>query len=146
MGSLTQWTWVWASSRSWWWTRKPGVLQFIGLQTVGHDWATELNWTDLLCALEAETLRTYSQVEHIYFMSEPNLFSIEIHRMSGLIQSWRYPISPASSNQHGGLRQWEFKRLSEIPAVRDSPSWVSWDPTHVAGSAENAKVCPLYWG
>ena len=37
---------VWASSRSWWWTGKPGVLQSVGLQRVGHDWATELNWTE----------------------------------------------------------------------------------------------------
>ena len=44
MASLTQWTRVWASSRSWWWTGKPGVLQSIGSQSVGHDWATELNW------------------------------------------------------------------------------------------------------
>ena len=36
--------WVWASSRSWWWTGKPGVLQSMGLQIVEHDWATELNW------------------------------------------------------------------------------------------------------
>ena len=35
---------VWANSGSWWWTGKPGVLQSIGLQSVGHDWATELNW------------------------------------------------------------------------------------------------------
>ena len=42
--SLTHWTWVWVSSRSWWWTGKPGVLQSMGLQRVGHDWATELNW------------------------------------------------------------------------------------------------------
>ena len=35
---------VWASSGSWWWTRKPGVLQTMELQRVGHDWATELNW------------------------------------------------------------------------------------------------------
>ena len=33
------------SSRRWWWTGRPGVLQSIGLQKVGHDWATELNWT-----------------------------------------------------------------------------------------------------
>ena len=45
MASLTQWTWVWASSGSWWWTGKPGVLQSMGLQRVGHNWATELNWT-----------------------------------------------------------------------------------------------------
>ena len=39
------WTWVWASSESWWWTGRPGMLQFLGLQRVGHDWATQLNWT-----------------------------------------------------------------------------------------------------
>ena len=44
MASLTQWTWVWANFRSWWWTGRPGVLQFMGSQIVGHDWVTELNW------------------------------------------------------------------------------------------------------
>ena len=42
MASLTQWMWVWASSSSWWWTGKPGVLQSVGSQRVRHDWATEL--------------------------------------------------------------------------------------------------------
>ena len=37
MASLTQQTWVWASSRSWWWTGKPGVLQSMGSQRVGRD-------------------------------------------------------------------------------------------------------------
>ena len=41
---LTQWTWVWAGSGSWWWTGKPGVLQSMGSQRVGHYWATEVNW------------------------------------------------------------------------------------------------------
>ena len=40
----TRWTWVWANSGSWWWTGKPGVLQLMGSQRVGCDWATELNW------------------------------------------------------------------------------------------------------
>ena len=48
MSSLTQWTWVWVNSRSWWWTGKPGGLQSMGSQRVGHDWATELNWQQLL--------------------------------------------------------------------------------------------------
>ena len=42
--SPTQWMWLWASFRSWWWTGRPGVLQSMGLQRVGHDWVTELNW------------------------------------------------------------------------------------------------------
>ena len=45
MASPTQWTWVWASTGSSWWTRKPGVLQSMGWLRVGHDWETELNWT-----------------------------------------------------------------------------------------------------
>ena len=44
MASPTQWTWVRVNSRSWWWIGRPGVLQSIGLQRVGHDWAAELNW------------------------------------------------------------------------------------------------------
>ena len=47
MASPTRWTWVWVNSRSWWWTWRPGVLWFMGSQTVGHDWVNELNWTEL---------------------------------------------------------------------------------------------------
>ena len=46
MASPTRWTWVWVNSRSWWQTGRPGVLWFMGSQGVGHDWATELNWTE----------------------------------------------------------------------------------------------------
>ena len=44
MASPTRRTWVWASSGSWWWTGKPGMLQSMGSWRVGPDWATELNW------------------------------------------------------------------------------------------------------
>ena len=44
IASPTQWTWVLASSGSLWWTGKPGMLQSMGSQRVGHDWATELKW------------------------------------------------------------------------------------------------------
>ena len=43
MASLTQWTWVWASSGSWRWTGKPGVLQSVGSHWVRRDWGTGLN-------------------------------------------------------------------------------------------------------
>ena len=49
MASPAPWTWVWTNSGSWWWTGTPGVLQS---QRVGHDWATKLNWTELMKALE----------------------------------------------------------------------------------------------
>ena len=46
MASPTRCTWVWVNSGSWWWTGRPGMLRFMGSQRVGHDWATELNWTE----------------------------------------------------------------------------------------------------
>ena len=46
MASPTQWTWVLVNSRSWWWTGRPGKMQFIGSQRVRHNWVTELNLTD----------------------------------------------------------------------------------------------------
>ena len=48
MASPTQWARGWINSGSWWWTGRPGMLQSMGLQRVGQDWATELNWTELI--------------------------------------------------------------------------------------------------
>ena len=45
MASLSQWTWVWVNSGSWWWTQRPGVPQPMGSQRVRHNWTTELKWT-----------------------------------------------------------------------------------------------------
>ena len=47
MASPTQWTWVWASAGSWWWTGKPGLLQSMGSQRVRHDWADNASGTEL---------------------------------------------------------------------------------------------------
>ena len=44
VASLTRWTRFWVNSGIWLWTGRPGVLQFMGSQRVGHDWVTELNW------------------------------------------------------------------------------------------------------
>ena len=57
MASPTQRTWVWVDSRSWWWTGRPGVLQFMESQRVGHDWATELN-----CEVEVLKLKLYAKI------------------------------------------------------------------------------------
>ena len=51
MASVTQWTWVWVDSRSWWWTGRPGMLRFTGSQRVRHDWPTQLNWTQYMLKL-----------------------------------------------------------------------------------------------
>ena len=75
MASLTQWTWVWASSRSWW-TGKSGVLQSMGLQRVRHDWATELNWSLSQVTRKQETMAIHTFLE--CFLWENVLLYIEV--------------------------------------------------------------------
>ena len=41
IASLTQWTWIWGDSERWWRTGKPGMLQLMGVQRVGHNLVTE---------------------------------------------------------------------------------------------------------
>ena len=64
MASPTRWTWVWVNSQSWWWTGRPGVLRSMGSQRVGHDWAAELNWTELNNVLTF-TVQQKDSVVHI---------------------------------------------------------------------------------
>ena len=73
---LTPWTWVLASSRSWWWTRKPGVLQTMGLQRVGHYWATELNWSFIFSHPFMSVLIS-QKFPQIYFSSRNSLLGFK---------------------------------------------------------------------
>ena len=52
MASPTQWRWIWVNSGNCWWTGRPGMLQSMGSQIVGHDWA-ELN----LCRTSSSWLK-----------------------------------------------------------------------------------------
>ena len=52
----TRWTYVWVNSGRLWWTGRPGLLQFMASQRLGHDWATELNW----CIIGETTIEVMS--------------------------------------------------------------------------------------
>ena len=68
MASATRWAWVWVNSGSWWWTGRPGVLRFMGLQRGGHSWVTEL--TDLTYKLfSLYHLQFKINLEHQFFSS-----------------------------------------------------------------------------
>ena len=69
MASLTRWTWVWASSGSWWWTGKPGVLQSMGLQRVGYDWVTGLNYSPGIHSKPSSKLQIVLNPKHTMFFS-----------------------------------------------------------------------------
>ena len=70
MASPTRWTWVWVNSRSWWWTGRPGVLQFMGSQKVGHDGVTELNWTEI-----SSNINSYNLSQNISERYGLNIFN-----------------------------------------------------------------------
>ena len=59
MASPIQCTWVWASSERWWRTRKPGVLQSMGLQRVGHDWATKQQQQHVIINENSNKIKRY---------------------------------------------------------------------------------------
>ena len=85
MASPTWWTWVWVNSGSWWWTGRPGVLRFTGSQRVGHDWATELNWTELnwyvcVCGKEDNIREMNIKTRMSYHLKPIKMAIIEIKR------------------------------------------------------------------
>ena len=67
MASPTWWTWVWVNSGSWWWTGRPGVQQFMGLQRIGHDW---VNWTISFRIMHFEIYLCYHVCQSFLFTVE----------------------------------------------------------------------------
>ena len=114
MASLTRSTWIWVDSGSWWWTGRPDMLQFMGSQRVGHDWATELNWLcnswDRLCTSHHEVL-AWSQVVWGRHIHELNLWVKKIP----LSRKWQPTPVFLPGKFHGqrslvGYSPWGFSR------------------------------------
>ena len=66
MASLTQWTWVWVNSASWWWTGRAVVPQFMESKRIGHDWATELNGGKVVHCFDFDLIFLTSDVEDLF--------------------------------------------------------------------------------
>ena len=95
MASPTGWTWVWVNSGSWWWTGRPGVLQSMGSQRVGHDWATELSWAG--CCDHPVSSPSVSASDCAHWLVRPlslsplargaNLFGLGVTRPRGVLKA-----------------------------------------------------------
>ena len=91
MASLTGWTWVSVNSGSWWWTGRPGVLQFIGSQRVRHNWATELNWTEWYSSPKTKITKIIQIIQHV----KENLHSLpgsgfrKTYNLNGFQINWK---------------------------------------------------------
>ena len=66
MASPTRWAWVWVNSGSWWWTGRPGVLQSMGWQRIGHNWVTELNFHYDNPVIGIRISNSYSSFHHSF--------------------------------------------------------------------------------
>ena len=105
-------TWVWVNSRSWWWTGRPGVLQFMGvakIRTWLSDW-TELNWTERLerASLVAEMIKNLPTMQESQFWSlgweDPLEEGMATHTS---ILAWRIPWMRSLT----GYSPWGCKEL-----------------------------------
>ena len=95
MTSPTQWTWVWANSGRWWRTGKPGVLQSMGSQRVGHNWATEQQQQEETVQLRRKRKKEYP--ENIFLCSKCicrfiTYFTIKV-LISDATQIWLITVS-----------------------------------------------------
>ena len=77
-GIPTWWTWVWVGSGCWWWTGKPGVLQSMGSQRVGHNWVTELNKMSQLVKENVRIQNSFSCLHHYSFFPQYISFCLKL--------------------------------------------------------------------
>ena len=76
MASTTRWTWVWVGSGSWW-TEKPGMMQSMGSQRIGHNWVTQLNWRSTP-VVRKEQLLLLSKWKKLLNLGDTGMFSFQI--------------------------------------------------------------------
>ena len=116
MASLTEWTWIWASSGSWWWTGKADVLRCMGLQRVKHNWVTELNWV-----LKQQTY--FSQ----FWRRRESEIMVRFLVKTFLIYRW-----PSFPRWHSGKESTsQSRRLRFSPWIGQIPWRRKWQPTPV---------------
>ena len=103
MASPTWCTWVWVNFGSWWWTGRPGMLRFMGSQSVGHDWVTELNWIEWIKAQRREESSLAGADEYKHPVEK------QLSQGSGLRE-----ISQVGKSEEESSR-WEFQVLRVVP-------------------------------
>ena len=102
--SPMQWTWAWENSRRWWGTGRPGMLQSMGSQRVGHNWMNEQQQQEI----NTKTLNNITGqfwVKMTQYESVFNFASNSFTSILSLVSAWR---PDWASSQHGGLKTAEL--------------------------------------
>ena len=116
MASLTQWTGVWASSGSWWWTGRPGILQSMGFQRVGHNWMTEFSSVAQSCSTLCDPMDC-STLGFPVYPQLPELVQTHVRWVSNAIQPSNPLSSPSPPALHLFQHQGLFQGVSSLHKV-----------------------------
>ena len=147
MASLTQWTWVWVSSGSWWWTGKPGVLQSMGSQRVGYDLVTEQRTTNyfkkcfkfihviLLWSLKVR-IKRWEWKAFWYKNSTRCLWNPELHKHREDLPPILFQVPLLYGDDHRELDQRACRDLAPFPFPAQASRPVPWH------SAEGGRLTP----
>ena len=106
MASPTQWTWDWVYSGSWWWTGRPGVLQFMGSQRVGHDLVTELNWTEWHKNSHINQWNRRIKCQEINLCTYSQYLTEELSTLNG--EKIVFSTNDAGKTGYAYVRQWNW--------------------------------------
>ena len=134
MASPTRWTWVWVNSRSWWWTERPAVLQFMGLQRVRHDWATE-QWRPPHCSC------------YLCWAEGGKQQTVHTAERTVLHMDFRWPVSLTLTSLCPCDQQIRFLReLAKIKYIwkKERPNMASW-AQWMSYSPNSGPVLELGW-
>ena len=140
IASPTGWTWVWASSGSWWWTGKPGLLKSTGSQRVRHYWGTELNSEALLqVAIEEGRQETQSVPSQSLLVVRPGL-NLTIQCLLVALVPWSMPcLTPPwglsclvwGEMVEPGLNHWPFSWVcTDLETLWHLEAWSLVAPEH----------------
>ena len=133
MASLTQWMWVWVNTGSWWWTGRPGVLQFMGSQRVRHNWVTELKhkkWVQKIRTAKSWNHRLSARggkvnnKERNEYIIHPTT-SQEIWESSLYCRPWR---APSEGSIRGEMRRGGTTEGWALSAAFESFCATKWTP------------------
>ena len=121
MASATRWTWVWISSRSWSWIGKPGMLQSMESQRVGHDWVTELNWQ--VYPFWPPASNSHSPNPHLWAYLVPqmvkNRTAVQEIRVRSL--GWEDPLQKRMAT-HSSILAWRIPQIEKPGGLQSTRS------------------------
>ena len=132
MASSTRWTWVWVNSGSCWWTGRPGMLQFMGSQRIGHYWVTELNLSEVWTNLKMGNSWSYilgwgkwgAHFHEFYTQDLYQILTIKEPRLEEGIWNWISVIKHVTNSNFQSANRQDLTLHTMIILLPSQPLWI----------------------